>query len=110
MAKTKQQKEEMLADIKDSLNKSKSVVFTVNKGLNAEEMVKLRKITFQANTKYSVVKKTLLKIALKDAKIDLPDDGNLDGPLNVLYSYDDEIVGPKTIYEFGKESSNLEII
>jgi len=52
MAKTKQQKQDILTGIKENLAKSKSVIFTINKGINAEEMVSLRKKLFDKQSKY----------------------------------------------------------
>lgn len=110
MAKTKEQKQQMLAEIEANLEKSKSVVFTKNLGINAEQMVSLRRKTHKANTKYNVVKKTLLKMALKNKKYEIPADADFDGPLNALYSFEDEIIGPKTVYDFTKENQTVEII
>lgn len=110
MSKTKQQKIDILSGMTDSLSKSKSVVFTINKGINAEEMVALRKKIFASNSKYEVTKKTLLKIALKNANIDIPLGDEMAGAINTVYSFGDEILGPKTIYEFIKDSQHAEIV
>lgn len=110
MSKTKQQKVEILAAMTANLQKSKSVVFTLNKGINAEEMVALRKKMFASDSKYEVSKKTLLKIALKNANIDIPLGDEMDGAINTVYSFADEIIGPKTIYEFAQKSQHTEIV
>jgi len=109
MAKTKLQKEIMLRDISEGLKKAKSVVFTVNKGINAEQMVELRNKMFENQAKYEVTKKTLLKIALKESEIDF-DEVSFDGAINTVYSFEDEIIGPKVIHEFAKETDNVEIV
>ncbi len=110
MAKSRQQKEVMLRDIEESLKKSKSVVFTINKGIKAEEMVNLRNAMFKNNARYEVSKKTLLRIALKNANIELPNEAAFLGPINTAYSYEDEIIGPKTIHDFAKNSEHIEIV
>ncbi|MFA4930754.1 MAG: 50S ribosomal protein L10 [Patescibacteria group bacterium] len=110
MAKTKAQKQQILAELEEDINQSKSIVFTKNLGINSEQMVILRKKTYAAQTKYNVVKKTLLKKALQNKKINLPDSADLSGPVNALFSFEDEIIGPKTINDFAKENSTIEII
>ncbi len=110
MAKTKLQKEVMLRDIQEGLKKAKSVVFTVNKGINAEQMVALRNKMFENQAKYEVTKKTLLKLALKESNIDITDEASFDGAINTVYSFEDEITGPKVIYDFAKETDNVEIV
>jgi large subunit ribosomal protein L10 len=110
MSKSKQQKQDILTGIKENLDKSKSVIFTINKGINAEEMVALRKQLFEKNSKYEVTKKTLLKIALKDINIEVPDGSSFDGAINTVYSYHDEISGAKVIHDLTKKSEHVEII
>lgn len=110
MAKTKQQKEGILQKFTENVANSKSIVFTINKGINSEEMTIIRKKLVQNDAKYSVSKKTLLQIALKNQNIDLPENIPFDGAINTVFSYKDEIVGPKTIYELTKGSEKVEII
>lgn len=110
MAKTKAKKAEILQQFIDWLAQSKSVVFTVNKGINAEQMVELRKKLIKNQSRYCVSKKTLINLALKKQKVEIPGDVKFDGPLNTVFSLGDEIIGPKTIYEISKTNDKIEII
>lgn len=110
MPKTRAQKEESMQKISDHFSRSKSIVFTVNKGINAEQMVELRKKLIKNNCKYAVPKKTILGLILKQNDLSLPADFVLDGAVNLVFSFTDEINGPKTIHEFASTVDKVEII
>lgn len=110
MPKTRAQKEESLQKIDNHFSKSKSVVITVNKGINAEQMVDLRKKMVKNNCKYAVPKKTILRKILEKNKLVLPSDFSMDGAVNLVFSFDDEINGPKTIHDFAANVDKVEII
>ncbi|MFZ5391753.1 MAG: 50S ribosomal protein L10 [Patescibacteria group bacterium] len=110
MPKTRAQKEESLQKIDNHFSRSKSVVITVNKGINAEQMVELRKKMVKNNCKYAVPKKTILRKILEKNKLVLPPDFSMDGAVNLVFSFDDEINGPKTIHDFAANVDKVEII
>ncbi|MCD4762034.1 50S ribosomal protein L10 [bacterium] len=103
MAKTKQQKKEMLADIKEKIDKSKSMVFTSFDSLGVKENEELRNKLKAEQSEYLVVKKTLLDIALKEKKIKGVDAKELEGKLAVVFGYEDEVAPAKIIAAFIKE-------
>lgn len=109
MAKTKLQKEELLSQLEDLLSRSKSAVFVNNRGLNAENTVAIRKKLYDEGSKYVVPKKTILKIALRNQKID-PDGLKFTGAVNAIFNIDDEIQGFKTISELTKNTETIEIV
>lgn len=110
MPKTKDQKNKMLANLEENMQNSKSIVFTINKGINAEDMVSIRKKLLAKKSKYAVVKKTLFKIASSNQKYEIPEVLPFEGALNLVFSYDDEISGPKEIYDFSKTKESIEIV
>lgn len=110
MAKSKQQKKEIVAELTDKLNKAKSVVLTNYQGITVSEIQELRKQMSEQAVDYHVVKNTLLKVSwdqseLKDVKLE-----KQDGPVAVALGYEDEVAPAKLVYEFAKTHKQLEMI
>lgn len=102
---------DQVKNIKINLEKSKSVVVANYKGLNVEQMTSLKKQIKQAGGEFLVIKNTLLKIALTSVKYPVshqPGSGQTSikftGPTAILYSYEDELVPLKILYEFFKNN------
>jgi large subunit ribosomal protein L10 len=67
MPLTRQQKEQRVKEVKDSMAAATSVVFVSFDGLTVEEMNELRDRLHQAGGALRVISKRLLKLALNDA-------------------------------------------
>ncbi len=102
MAKSKEQKKEILEGLKDKIGKSKSIVFTKFDGLQVKENEELRNKLKEENSEYYVAKKTLLDLALKDSdtKVDVQ---SFDGKIATVFGYEDEVAPAKIIDEFKKD-------
>lgn len=108
MPKTKEQKKEILENIKDKLAKSKSVVFSSDTGMNVKSVEGLRKELKENGGEYIVAKKTLLRLATKDlGESEAIED--LNGSVGVVLSYDDEIVGAQLLNKYAKANKSLEL-
>lgn len=110
MPKTRAEKEKIIEDLIDKLNRIKSAVFTCYQGLKVTEIQELREKMGKYGIDYKVVKTTLLKIAqaksrLKDIKIP-----KIEKPLAIAFGYQDEVLPAKIIDEFSKEHEALKII
>lgn len=107
MAVSKQQKQESLKELIEKFKRAKSIIFTDFRGLNVKQVGKLRNELRQNDVEYKVAKKTLMRLAAKEAGFkDIPDE-NLEGPISAAFSYSDEIAGAKIIHKFGKEFEGL---
>lgn len=95
MAKTRQQKEDLVKALRDKLDRAKSVVFTDYKGLGMNQLSDLRDKLREQQAEFTVTKNTLLKLALPTSE--------LDGPTATLFSYDDEIYPIKTLVKAFKD-------
>ena len=95
---------EVVADLKNKINKSKSIIFTYYHGLTANNINDLRSKMRQAGAEMSVAKNTLLKIALKEEKqlVDEVEKG-LKGPTATIFSYGDPIIPIKALVDFAKK-------
>ncbi|MDP3244604.1 MAG: 50S ribosomal protein L10 [bacterium] len=110
MPKTKGQKNDVVRDLTDKLQKMKSGVFVNFSGLKMKDTQKLRELTWDKGVDYQVVKKTLLKIALKDAGLEGIDPKAMEGNLGVAFGLEDEIAAPKLLANFAKGNEALKIL
>jgi len=103
MAKTKEQKQEILKALTEKISSAKSVVFTNFSGLSVKDNEDLRKRLRQGEGEYYVAKKTLLDLAFRDAKISDLDIKTFDGRVAVVFGYGEEVMPAKIVDEFKKE-------
>ncbi|MFA7663082.1 MAG: 50S ribosomal protein L10 [Patescibacteria group bacterium] len=102
MAKNKQQKDEIVAELKDKLSRTKAMVFGNYYGLTVGEVETLRTSLRKNGGEFFVTKKTLLNVALKDSKIEGVNAKELPGGLGVAFGFTDEIAPAKVLAEFSK--------
>ena len=74
MAKSKQQKEAMMAEYVEWLGKSQAVVLVEYAGLKMKDLDGIRAKAREAGGEFHIVKNTLAKIALEKAGYSVPDD------------------------------------
>ncbi len=101
MAINKEKKKEIVAEVKDILSKSKSVVFVNFHKLPVSESTAIRKELRSKDVLFTVAKKTLAKRAFDEAapKGDMPE---LAGELALVYSSD--LIAPaREIFDFQKK-------
>jgi len=101
MALTKEKKVEIVSKLNDIIKKSKSLVFVNFHKLSVTEVNEMRKGLRERSVGYFVAKKTLIRLALSDSKIEgtLPE---LDGELAVAYG-EDPVAPASGILEFAKK-------
>jgi large subunit ribosomal protein L10 len=110
MAKSRKQKEATLGDLTAQLGKAKSVVFADVKGLNVKDATEFRNQARKEHIGVLVAKKTLLRLAFKEAGYAGVDPGALQGSLVMVTGYDDEVAPAKLAAEFAKEHEALKIV
>lgn len=95
-------------ELKEQINKAKSVVLVDYRGLTVVEDTELRNKLKKANIEYKVIKNTLILFAVKDGELKelVP---YLNGPTALAFSYDDEVVSSKILCEYSKKNQKLEI-
>ena len=94
-------KETAVAELTEDFRTASATVLTEYRGLTVSSLKELRR-SLGTNTKYSVVKNTLTKIAAKNAGVDLSDD-LLEGPSAVAFIKGDPIDAAKGLKNFQKE-------
>ena len=106
--KSKAQKKEELAGLKDKLSKAKITIFTTfaregERGLTVSGMRALKKDLRAADSEYVVGKKTLLNKVLIEDKKDV-DVFQYQGSMGIVFGYGDEMAIAKSIYNFAKKN------
>jgi len=110
MPKTRKEKEEIIKELIDKLNRIKSIIFTSYRGLTVNEIQDLREKMREKDIEYKVVKNTLFRIAqaksdLKEIKIP-----EIKEPLAFAFGYEDEVMPAKIVKEFSEEHKALKIV
>ncbi len=105
---TRQQKEEIVAKLSDEIKEAPACVLADFKGLNANDMVALKKKLRESGSTFQIIKKKLLAIALKNNDLEI-DPKALDGQIAISVSQD-EVTSAKLIHETAKENENVKIV
>jgi large subunit ribosomal protein L10 len=110
MAVTKAQKTEILAELKDKLQKSKSIMFAHYIGMTVADVSELRSNLKKQNAEMKVAKKTLMQLAAKELNMAEPPDELLDGAVACILSYEDPLTGAQVAFKFAKTHKQVELI
>ena len=109
MAKTKEQKRLIVEELKDKIAKQKAMVFVDFRGLKVKDLSKLRRELKKIDSVFMVAKKTLMKIALEENKMEA-DPEKMEGEIALVFGFKDEFSPLKAIYNFSKENQNLKVL
>ncbi|MBZ9578516.1 50S ribosomal protein L10 [Patescibacteria group bacterium] len=111
MALTKTQKEKIIEDLKEKIEKQKITIFVNFTGLKVTDLFELRKKLKLANCQLKVAKKTLLNLVLKDYNAALfREVAKLKGQMAVIFGFKETISPAKITYQFSLENPNLKIL
>jgi large subunit ribosomal protein L10 len=102
MAKSREEKEQQVNELKEKFERALSVVLADYHGLSVSQMQELKKELKPTDAEFTVAKNTLLGRASKQAKKELPQE-NLEGPTAILFSFSDPIEPIKKLFEFIKK-------
>lgn len=106
MPKNKEQKREILDNLKDKINRSKSVMFASFDALGVKDNEELRKNLKQENGEYFVSKKTLMDIAFESREFKNLDIKSFPGKIAAIFAYQDEVSPAKIVFNFKKASKS----
>jgi large subunit ribosomal protein L10 len=104
----KEQKQEIVQDMTQRLNRAAALILTNISGLGVEAMTDLRQRLRAKGYEYVVIKNTLLKLAARDTEARRLND-SLEGPNGLGISYGDPVEMAKLLMEFAKSNNKLEI-
>lgn len=109
MALNKEQKNNIVSDLKKNIEKKKSLVFIGFDGIDVKELTDFRETLKEQGNELKVAKKSLMKIALESKNIDF-DPRKLEGEVAMVFGYEDELAPSKLSYNFSKKNQNVKIL
>lgn len=109
MAKTKEQKEKTIKELKESIEKQKAIIFIDFTGLKVKDMFELRKKLKIADSQLKVAKKTIIQLVFKEKGLKI-DSEKLKGEIALVFGYKDEISPSKAVYQTLEKNPNLKIL
>lgn len=108
LATIREQKEQVVSEIKNLIDESKSMIIVKYQGINTEDDTELRKTLRENNVKYKVLKNTMVELAMKDKNADALME-YLKGPNAYAFGVD-ETTPAKLLKKFIADKKKLEII
>lgn len=110
MAVTKQQKAEQVTELKERMQRAKSVMFSQYIGMTVMDAGDLRQKLREGNAEMKVSKKTLMRIAAKEVGLPEATDEIMDGPIACIFSFDDPLSGAQIAFKFSKDHKQVQLL
>lgn len=108
---TKKEKSEILESVGSKISKSKALLFTSFSKVGVEDLRDLRRKLKEKGIDYQVIKKNLLSVALRNAKLEDVDFDKTLGSVGVVFSETEQIAPARIAGVFakakGKESFQI---
>ena len=102
------QKEEEVNALAEKMKNAKLILFTDYRGINVEDVTKLRKTLRDSKTEYKIIKNNISKRALEKCEITGLDTA-VEGPTAVIISEEDYLEPAKAIYNYSKNNDFYKI-
>lgn len=107
-AQIREEKQQLVADIKAKLSESSCTVVADYRGLNVAQVTELRKQLREAGVEFQVFKNTLARRATAEANLTELDSA-LIGPTAIAFSKEDAIAPAKILVNFAKKNDKLSL-
>ncbi|UCG11009.1 MAG: 50S ribosomal protein L10 [Deltaproteobacteria bacterium] len=104
----RQEKEALVAELREKLERSKATVVTDYRGLKVTQITDLRQKLKDAGVEYRVVKNTLTRLAAQST-VAAPLLDHLTGPCALAFSYDDDVTPARLLLDYAKTNDKLEV-
>ena len=95
-------KEEQVNELADKMKDAKLILFADYRGINVDDVTKLRATLRKTNSEYKIIKNNISKRALQKCNIEGLD-AAVEGPTAVIISNEDYLAPAKAIYEYAKD-------
>lgn len=103
------EKEEIVAQVAETVGNARGVFFTDFGGLTVEQATELRREFRKVGVSYRVVKNTLIRKALENVAGYDKAVSQLVGPTGVASAFDDPIAPARVIYKFSEKHNKLSL-
>ena len=108
MAINKRKKEELVEQYKQLIKENSGMILTSYSGVSVKELEELRKRIRELDGSFFVVKNSLLRLALNDANISLPED-SFAGTTAVGFTNDDVPALAKSIVDMARDHEAMKV-
>jgi len=108
LAITRQKKQELVADYLARISQAELLVITDYRGLTMKQMQELRRSLAPFGASFQVIKNTLFRLALQQARRPIPEQ-LLEGPTAVGYCFGDVAAATRAMSDFARSSGVLQI-
>lgn len=102
------QKKEEVSKLADKMKEAKIILLTDYRGINVEDVTKLREELRKSNSEYRVIKNNITKRALAEAEIERLEN-LLEGPTAIIMNNEDYLEAAKAIYNYSKDNDFYKI-
>ncbi|MBI5147783.1 MAG: 50S ribosomal protein L10 [Parcubacteria group bacterium] len=106
---TREEKTKSIEESKAAVKKSRNLLFADFGGVSVEELRKLRRAFSEKGASFKVVKKKLLRIALKESGVDF-DPERFDAQAGTIFSPLELNEAASPLAKFAKENKNFKIL
>lgn len=103
-----EKKKKLVENLKEKIDTAKIILISDYRGISVKQITELRKNLRPTRTEYKVFKNTLIKRALSAAGFEGLDD-KLEGPVALLFGYEDPVEPLKILFDFIDEAEKGEI-
>ncbi len=103
-----QKKKELVAEFIEMIGRSSAIYIAEYRGLTVAEITELRRKIREAGGQLKVAKNRLMKIALSESNLPIPED-LMTGPNSFTFVYDDPVAVAKVMVDFSKEHDAFKI-
>lgn len=108
MALSRERKEELVEEYRELLERSAGIIISSHSGLTVNASEELRAKIREVGGEFHIVKNSLMKLAMEDASIPIPD-GSLEGTTAVGFA-DEDIPGvAKAIVDLSKDAEVVKV-
>ena len=110
MARTKESKQVIIAQLRERLAEARSVIFVSLKGLKVKETEELRRNLRTEHIDCMMAKKTLIRKSLEDNGVTNVDPKKYEGEVALVCGYDDEVAPARLLALFAKTHDALKLL
>jgi len=106
---TKIQKQKVIDELKEKVDKQKAMVFFDFTGMKVKDIFGLRKKLKSIGGELKITKKTLMGLVFKNKVSDF-DPKKLKGEIALAFGYNDEFSSAKAVYQLSQQNQHLKIL
>lgn len=108
MSSVREQKQQVVQEIRSKITDAKSIVVVDYRGLNVDEVTELRNKYREAGVEYKVYKNSMMRFAFKEEGYE-EFNQYLTGPNGIAFSQEDAVAAARVTKNFADDHKNLEL-